>query len=330
MIPFFFLGLLNGTAGAALVRRFAGSIGLIDVPSERSSHSVPTPRGGGIGIIFAFALSGVLLRINPVLIIPCAAAGLVGFLEDFYALPPSFRLKIQIAVSAAAILAFSGLPASPAATALFLFWVLFVTGTANFYNFMDGIDGIAGLAGFAGFGLMAYYSIFYAGRADIGVLSIVLSAACLGFLPFNLPRARIFMGDAGSMFLGFTFAFFIFILSDNLETFVCLAMFLCTFYADATVTIAFRLSRNENLTKPHRNHLYQYLTNEMKLPHWNISASYAAAQLLFAALSLLAYGKGFVWQAAVSMIFGGAFILAYKRIRNKDPGPVRLFKGLKP
>ena len=110
---------------------------------------------------------------------------------------------------------------------------------------MDGINGIAGLTGLIGFGLMAYFSYFILNTHDIFLMSTVLAAGCIGFLPFNFPRARVFMGDVGSIFLGFVFASFVVKLSTSINVFLCLLMFLSTFYADAVITILWskKLSR---------------------------------------------------------------------------------------
>src|SRR4030065_2464781 len=144
---------------------------------------------------------------------------------------------------------------------LFLFWLIFITATTNFYNFMDGINGIAGLTGLIGFALMAYFAYFMLNDYDLFLMSIILAAGCMGFLPFNFPRARVFMGDVGSIFLGFVFASFVVMFSVRISIFLCLVMFLCTFYADAIVTIYYRCRRGENMMQVHRSHLCQYLSN---------------------------------------------------------------------
>src|SRR3970282_96264 len=130
---------------------------------------------------------------------------------------------------------------------LFLFWLIFIVGTTNFYNFMDGINGIAGLTGLVGFGLMAYFSYFVLNTHDVFLMSAVLAAGCLGFLPFNFLKARVFMGDVGSIFLGFVFASFVVKMSVTINIFLCMIMFICTFYADAVITIYYRRKRGENL-----------------------------------------------------------------------------------
>src|SRR3972149_8133386 len=92
---------------------------------------------------------------------------------------------------------------------IFVFWIVFITGTANLYNFMDGINGIAGFTGVIGFGLIAYFSYYILNDYNLLLMSLILTAVCIGFLPFNFPKAKVFMGDVGSIFLGFVFASFV-------------------------------------------------------------------------------------------------------------------------
>ena len=119
------------------------------------------------------------------------------------------------------------------------------------------------------------------------------------------------MGDVGSIFLGFVFASFLVKLSTNINGFLCIIMFLCMFYADALVTIFCRWQRGENLIKAHRSHLYQYMCNELNLPHWKVSLSYAFAQFVFALMALLAYKKDIIWQVVVFVFFGVMFLVIY-------------------
>ncbi len=120
-----------------------------------------------------------------------------------------------------------------------LFWIVFIVGTANFYNFMDGINGIAGISGAVGFGLLAF--VTYNTQSEIGLLAACMALTCLGFLPFNLPRARVFMGDVGSILLGSVFAGLVYLSSSTLLDFLCLASFLFLFYADELTTMIVRL-----------------------------------------------------------------------------------------
>lgn len=311
----FFLSVLS----SALVSRFGSKIALVDAPNERSSHSFPTPRGGGIGIWIAFLCIGIFVIKEAVFTSIAGVAGLLGFLEDRFTFSPKLRLLIQLIISVLFVLLFSGLPTSLTPTVSFLFWLMFITGTANFYNFMDGINGIAGLTGFVGFGLMAYFSSFIINEPEIALISTALSSACLGFLPFNFPKARIFMGDIGSIFLGFVFASFVLKLSVSINIFLCLSMFLSTFYADVILTMYYRYQGGENLMMAHRSHLYQYMSNELKIPHWIVSSIYVFLQCSFGILAIIAYNKGLLWQSILVGVFVVLFIIAYRVIKGIKP-----------
>ncbi len=164
---------------------------------------------------------------------------------------------------------------------------LFLIGTANFYNFMDGINGIAGLSGAIGFGLLGLVTLYRPNpdpfQTPLSLLSICIALACVGYLPFNMPRARVFMGDVGSILLGFVFAGLVVTLARNYLEMVCFAALLFPFYADELTTMVVRLRERENLTRSHRRHLYQLLVNEFGIVHWKISAAYAVAQLAIGA-----------------------------------------------
>lgn len=127
------------------------------------------------------------------------------------------------------------------------------------------------------------------------------------------------MGDVGSIFSGFVFASFVVKLSTNIGVFLCLIMSLCTFYADALVTIFYRRLSEENLMEAHRNYLYQYMSNELRLPHWMVSLMYLVIQLIFGLLALLAYSNGLVWQLILFVVFCMIFLLSYKIIKNINP-----------
>jgi Fuc2NAc and GlcNAc transferase len=313
------ISVMSGLLGSMLIYKYGGHLALTDVPSERSSHSTPTPRGGGIGIWFALLLVGFFILQDVWFTMAAGVIGLLGLIEDRFSLTSYLRLVIQFIVSSGAVLMVVLFSDAPLATSLVLFplWVLFVVGTTNFYNFMDGINGIAGLTGVAGFGLVAFFSFFISDNVTIAFMSIALSCACLGFLPFNFPRAKVFMGDVGSLLLGFAFAVCVVRLSTDLRVFFCLIMFLFPFYADALLTIFYRWRRGENLMEAHRSHLYQHLSNTLGLPHWKVSIMYASIQLIIGVMALRAYQKGFDWQIALFIVSGALFLIVYILVKNK-------------
>ncbi len=310
------IGFFVGAAGASFVSVSGGRLAPFDMPNERSSHTVPTPRGGGIGIVLAFLIAGFFVTGAIFDTTIGFAMGLLGFIEDSFTLSPSIRLALDLLISAAAALP-SGFTVP--GVALFVFWTIFMAGTANFYNFMDGINGIAGLTGAAAFTLLSVFAFLIGKDHAISILSLVVAAACLGFLPFNMPKARAFMGDSGSMFLGFLFALFAFRLTHGPGDLICMGMFLCLFYADTTVTLYHRFRRGERIASAHRSHLYQYLANELGYPHWAVSLIYCVIQLIIGAAALAAYYGGILWQVFVAAAFSFAFIAAYRIVKEMKP-----------
>jgi len=279
--------------------RYAFFLGIVDLPNKRSSHSRPTPGGGGVGLLLTFFVASVIFASAPVsLWLPATLLALVSFFDDRLDLSPKVRLFFQF--GAAATLVFSAVFNEFSFLSLILipFWLLFIVGTANFYNFMDGINGIAGITGVVGFGLTAVFMRMIEADSALFSLLLAMSAACAGFLPFNLPKARVFMGDVGSILLGFVFAGITFILSSDLGSFLCLIAFMFPFYADAVTTLFVRWRDGDKLSKAHRRHLYQVLANELVCPHWLVSCGYGFVQLVVGVTMIWAWTKGFWLQLA--------------------------------
>ncbi len=280
--PFFWIvfSLITGALGAMTIKRYGAGLGLTDHPNERSSHRRPVPRGGGIGISAAFALSGLLLGVPYAFLIPACLISLVSLWDDRSDIAPRIRLIVQLILSLAVALWIfftRGWPSS--GLFLVIFSTLFIAGTANCYNFMDGINGIAATTGVVGFGLLFFYGNQGGGDPRFVTLSLVLSAACLGFLPFNCPVAGVFMGDTGSILLGFAFAGITLVFSNGFNDFMVMTGFLFPFYADEAITMVIRLTKKENLFMPHRKHLYQILVNERGIDHWKIACAFGLVQL---------------------------------------------------
>lgn len=300
--------LIFGGLGAWVICRYGTKFGLADEPNERSSHKEPTPKGGGIGILAAFLFASILLGFPPLFYLPAGILAALSFLGDKLDLSAKVRLLLQF--SAAAVVLFgSGLwDLSPIEqVTLFIPMAVFAVGTANIYNFMDGINGIAAITGIVGFSLLAFYSLATNGDGSFAALSGGLLMSCLGFLPFNMPRARVFMGDGGSVLLGFVFAGAVIALSRSTLDFFCLASFLFTFYSDELNTMFVRIRKGENLLKAHRKHIYQLLANEKGFPHWEVSLGYGLLQAVVG-LSVL-FVKPFGLLPTLCVL--GAYFLAF-------------------
>lgn len=332
IVLLFLVSLLLGAGGGWLIAGIHFRDDLLDHPKDRSSHKVPTPRGGGVGILVAFIVVAVTLRLPTTFIFAAVLISVVSLYSDFFRLSVRFRLVVQFScallflITVAARLSLyydvSAIAIHPVMLPLILAAILvFIVGTANFFNFMDGINGIAGVSGIIAFGLLGLYNLNQplpdSYRTALSLLSICMAFSCLGFLPFNLPRARVFVGDVGSILLGFLFAALVVALARNFRDMICFTALLFPFYADALTTLYLRFRAGENLFKPHRRHLYQLLANECGIAHWKVTISYGAVQLIVGAAVLAGYAIGI---HVVLLVFVISFLLftgVTYRVRKK-------------
>ena len=236
------------------------SLYVLDYPNERSLHSRPTPRTGGIAIITAvFAAGSVWLvylgEASPKAILLALAVAIVAatsFVDDRRHVEPHYRLIAHFAAAAIVVYAGFTLDAIPAIVAAFyVVWML------ELYNFMDGIDGFAGGMAVAGFGTLALLGAMGGAPLVAGVSSIV-AAAALGFLFSNFPPARIFMGDVGSASLGLlAAAVSLWGAQIGAYPFWTGILVFSPFIVDASITLARRIARREKFWRPHKTHYYQ-------------------------------------------------------------------------
>lgn len=312
------ISFLFGILGAFLISKYALAFGLVDLPNERSSHLIPTPRGGGIGICAAVLFAAVFYHIPWVVVLSAAVLSIASFLDDRWGLRVTIRFIIQFgcAASIVILLYHHSLPFLLVPFFVF-FWIIFITGTANFYNFMDGINGISGLTGITAFGFLAILALILKLPMNEVFFNLSIMAACLGFLPFNIFKAKVFMGDIGSVVLGFLFAVQVYRYADSITLFLLLACFLFLYYIDATTTLFIRWRDGEKLTQAHRRHLYQLLTNELKNPHWKISLGYGFAQTIVSVTLLSAYSYNSVFFCCGIIAWVLAFCFLTLLVRNK-------------
>jgi Fuc2NAc and GlcNAc transferase len=256
-----------------VLRRYALHKSLLDIPNGRSSHTIPTPRGGGVAIVISYLAALVWLLsaglVGRDLFLAMFGAGALiaalGFLDDHGHIAARWRLLGHFFAAAWALFWLGGLPAinvfgmtlAPGLdvnvlAAFYLVWLL------NLYNFMDGIDGIASVEAIC---VCIGAAIIYAlsGFATLIWLPVLLACAVAGFLIWNFPPARIFMGDAGSGFLGIMLGCLslqaAWISSQFLWVWLIL---LGVFIVDATVTLIRRLVRGDKVYEAHRSHAYQF------------------------------------------------------------------------
>ena len=317
-----YMGALSlGGIGAWLVIKQGHVWGLKDTANHRSSHKGVVPKGGGIGILAAFLLTSWMLGLPGLFWIPTMGISLLSLYGDRKEISPKLRLLFQLGASLCLLLGLSWRPVSGDLSYLFFsFGIVFVAGTANYYNFMDGINGIAALSGIVSFGLLSVFALISKGDAMAASLGCCLALSCIGFLPFNMPRAKVFMGDVGSILLGFVFAGMVIWLSKDLDDFMVLCACLFPFYADELTTIVFRIKTPfflksncfsktvELLITPHRKHLYQILANEMRIDHWKVSVTYGCFQLLIGVIAMGLHAFGTI---SLVIYLGCLFVLFF-------------------
>jgi Fuc2NAc and GlcNAc transferase len=269
------LALLVSVLLTGAARRIANTRGLIDHPNERSSHQAPTPLGGGVaifvvatGTLAALTALGKFSLVNFVVLAGGGAiVAAVGLVDDWRLLSTHVRLATHFLAAAIAVLCLDGLPPINVGGVLISFgWlgyplgILGIVWSLNLFNFMDGIDGLA--ASEAAFVAVAGWWVlaFAGGNTDVPLAALALGGACCGFLVWNWPPARIFLGDSGSGYLGYSLACLSIISArDNavaLSVFVILG---AVFIVDATVTFVRRIARKERYDVGHRTHGYQRL-----------------------------------------------------------------------
>lgn len=257
----------------AALRRYALARSIIDIPNARSSHSKPTPRGGGVSIVLAFLVSLPVLWWEPAIssdvLLAAGGAGaliaLVGFMDDHGHIAARWRLLGHFVASAWALYWLGGLPpvtvfgiavnlgwSGSVLAAIYLVWLL------NLYNFMDGIDGIASVEAIcACLGSCLIY--WLSGLESLMLLPLCLAMAVVGFLFWNFPPARIFMGDAGSGFLGIILGVLSIQAASASANFLWVWLILLgVFIVDATFTLIRRLVRGDRVYEAHRSHAYQF------------------------------------------------------------------------
>ncbi len=261
--------------GTLWIRVMAIRSGMMDLPSHRSSHTIPTPRGGGLAIVVAHfialmalhALGYITTRESIALIGGGGAVALVGFLDDRKSVAATARFAVHLGAAVIVVAMIGSVPLAGAtegggATSWIglLVGIVGITWAINLFNFMDGIDGIAG-AEAVFVSLAASGMIFLLGK-DVGLVGAfgALGMASLGFLVWNWPPAKIFMGDVGSGFLGFMLAALAILASRRMMVPVQVWPILGgVFLVDASMTLIWRMVRGYRWIEAHRTHAYQHL-----------------------------------------------------------------------
>jgi UDP-N-acetylmuramyl pentapeptide phosphotransferase/UDP-N-acetylglucosamine-1-phosphate transferase len=248
---------------------------VLDHPNQRSLHTTPTPRNGGIAILLGFMLGWLILKLFGGYSIPGGLFFWSGFIlivgvsfwDDRYPLSPGIRLIAQITVAILLMvggfslreLAIPGVGIIQLEGAGFIITLLFVVWMMNLYNFMDGMDGFAGGMGSFGFGFLAIFG--WVAEAELfGAIALIIAVANLGFLTSNFPPARVFMGDVGSVSMGFLAASLsLWGVRDGIFDFWAVLLIFSPFIVDATLTVIRRGINGKKIWQAHRTHYYQRL-----------------------------------------------------------------------
>lgn len=317
-IPLFIALTILSYLGVWIIRRYAERRQLLDHPNERSSHSLPTPRGGGLAIVLLVTGTGLWFMreadwSRDLVYIVCAVViAFLGWRDDTHSLSPRVRFAVQGLVAVASILGlgyfssvtiplFGKLQLGAVGVVITFLWII---GLTNAYNFMDGIDGIAGGVAFAaGLGWVLLTSnIPYLANSFVFWIALAIAASSLGFLVHNWHPAKIFMGDVASTFLGYTFAVLPLMAANKEGDALMLGTLLMwTVIMDAGVTFIRRALRRENVLAAHRTHVYQRLITG-GYTHSSVSTMYIILTLVALRLAS-AWGDGSLL-ASILILFG--------------------------
>jgi UDP-N-acetylmuramyl pentapeptide phosphotransferase/UDP-N-acetylglucosamine-1-phosphate transferase len=288
------------------VRMWAIHKSVFDIPNERSSHTVPTPRGGGIAIVIVWYLGLLYSLLTKTIenklffaLLSGFPLAIIGFLDDIIGLKAGIRFMIQLICAAIALYFLGGLQnlhvfsinlSNP--LILSLPALIAIVWYTNLFNFLDGIDGYIGSeVTFIGF------AVFLLTGDKLGLL---LSFTSLGFLIWNWQKAKIFMGDVGSTLLGFTIA--VLSISHNNNNISSIPIWLIlssVFWFDATVTIIRRIKNKETLSKAHKNHAYQRI----------VQAGFSHQKTVIWSIVLNLIGFGFAFLAMQFRIYDWIFLI---------------------
>jgi Fuc2NAc and GlcNAc transferase len=304
------------------IRRYALRTALLDRPNERSSHRVPTPRGGGAAFVLLLTAALPLLRVlwpDRSSLWAALAGGLLvaipGWIDDRGSLSPGRRLLAQSLAALWALFCLGGagelelgFARIPLGLAGDLTAFLAILWSVNLFNFMDGIDGLAGTEAVCA----ALFGALWLGRAGDpagAAACALLAAATAGFLVRNLPPARIFMGDVGSGWLGYVLAVLALASNNGGSAPPTLWLLLLSAFAvDATATLADRLRGGHSPVAAHREHAYQRLVRS-GLSHGRVTGGFGVLNLLLGALALALQGHPAALAAAVPCTWAALFAL---------------------
>jgi UDP-N-acetylmuramyl pentapeptide phosphotransferase/UDP-N-acetylglucosamine-1-phosphate transferase len=289
--------------------KIADFFNIIDKPNHRSSHTAITLRGGGIIFPIVVFVTFILGYVSIPVFIAVVLVSIVSFIDDIYPLPtlPRFLSHLIAGLLLLYDLNLFGIE----------FWVILLSivlliGWINAFNFMDGINGITVL--YAMVSLLTF-GYLYQNEEQFSVF-ILMGISCLVFGFFNIrKKAKTFAGDVGSISMAVFLAYFMMKLIFEKQQ-IGYLLFFSVYGIDAIVTILYRIKNKENILRPHRSHLYQYLSNEMQWSHVSVSLLYAVIQLAINCCVILFINKGYM-SPIVFFLMGLGLMIIYCGIRIK-------------
>ena len=300
-------------AASGAITKWLRSRTILDHPVARSSHRSPVPKGAGAAVVavvlcgwLGFAIAGRAPAETPLVCALALALAALSWFDDLRDLSPALRLALHFLIVGIAVAylpargrIFAGLlPPALDMVLTALAWTWFI----NLFNFMDGIDGITAVeTSVIGGGLLALAAVIGVGTDGLPAVATVLTAAAIGFLPWNWQPARVFLGDVGSVPLGFLTGWLLLLLVGNGQAVPALLLPLY-YICDASITLAFRLARGERVWHPHRNHFYQRALGTDQ----NHAA--VVAQILLADFGLLGAALLGVWQPLPALVLGAVIV----------------------
>ncbi|MBC7614623.1 MAG: glycosyltransferase family 4 protein [Pedobacter sp.] len=279
----------------------------LDKPNERSLHIKETPRTGGLAIMFAVLITWLMLSVNWYLVLLPFCLMLVSLMDDIYHLSVKWRLLAQLLISVIFVLMMT----SAISWWLIISITLLITWMTNLYNFMDGSDGLAGGMGLFGFWAYAV-AAFLVGDLNFALMNGVIAATCLAFLFFNFYPSKIFMGDSGSIPLGFLAgAMGVYGYFQALWPIWFPILIFSPFIVDATVTLIKRQATGEKIWQAHRSHYYQRLI-QMGFGHTKTALAEYTLMFTLSCTSILMLDTNSVWKMSFMIIWCIVyFILMY-------------------
>lgn len=294
----------------------AGKYGIMDKPNERSSHARPAIRGGGIVFIMAVVIWFVSHEFTwPWFVLGAFSIAFISFLDDVITLKPIIRILIQVV---AVLFMFYQLWPISWPVYLVVLAVIVSVGALNTFNFMDGINGITGVYALVSLCSFGYIHTQLIPFTDFSLI-LVVSISVLIFLFFNFrKRARCFAGDIGSITIAFILIFFLIQLIQVTNNFLWPLLFL-VYGTDSIVTIIYRIRKGENIFEPHRTHLFQYLSNELKWPHSNVSLTYGIIQVIINLVLFVSLPyQNYFLPVVVALLFVCSYLIARVTVIKKN------------